>query len=238
MRTATATLTHATSPRSSALFPRIDAVGAWIAPVALRALLAWEFVESGLEKFNGDNWFAELGDKFPWPFSLFGADASWFAATWLELIGGLALLIGLGTRWFAFALWVLTVVAIYTVHWPEHWSNLAELWQGYAISDQGHGNYKLPLIYLAMLLPLILGGAGRFSLDHLIARSFQGFSLRNAADADARSWALVALGFGLPSALLLPWFGGALIALAAALALAAQWRHVRPPRSATVAAHA
>ncbi|MBN7135083.1 hypothetical protein A7A76_09930 [Lysobacter enzymogenes] len=218
---------------STQLFSRVDSAGAWIAPAALRALLAWEFVESGLEKFNGENWFAELGDKFPWPFSLLGADASWFAATWLELIGGLALLIGLGTRYAAFALWVLTVVAIHAVHWPDQWSSLSELWQGYAISDQGHGNYKLPLIYLAMLLPLALGGGGRLSLDHLIARSFgsRGGAAVDAA-ADRRTWALIALGFGLPTALLLPWFGAALIALAAALALTAQWRSAMPPRNA------
>ncbi|ALN58313.1 DoxX [Lysobacter enzymogenes] len=218
------------SPASTPLFSRIDSVGAWVAPAALRALLAWEFIESGLEKLHGENWFAELGDKFPWPLSLLGADASWFAATWLELIGGAALLLGLGTRYAAFALWVLTVVAIYAVHWPEQWSSLAELWQGYAISDQGHGNYKLPLIYLVMLLPLALGGGGRLSLDHAIARW-----LRNTspdAVADGRSWALVALGFGLPSAWLLPWFGGALVALAASLALTALLRRDPSPRNA------
>lgn len=216
---------------ATALFSRVDSVGAWIAPAALRALLAWEFIESGLEKLHGENWFAELGDKFPWPFSLLGADASWFAATWLELIGGALLLFGLGTRYAAFALWVLTVVAIHAVHWPEQWSSLAELWQGYAISDQGHGNYKLPLIYLAMLLPLALGGGGRLSLDRLIARGLRGASIGNAA-ADRRTWALVALGFGLPTALLLPWFGGALIALAAVLALTSLSNRASPLRTA------
>jgi putative oxidoreductase len=78
--------------------------------------------------------------------------------------------LGLGTRCFAVALSVLTVVAIAAVHWPAEWSTLAELWQGYSITDHGFGNYKLPLIYLAMLLPLILQGAGRSSLDHLIWR--------------------------------------------------------------------
>jgi putative oxidoreductase len=67
-----------------------------------------------------------------------------------------ALLLGAGTRIAAAALWVLTVVAIYAVHWPSEWSNLAELWQGYAITNDGFGNYKLPLIYLVMLLPLML----------------------------------------------------------------------------------
>jgi len=65
---------------------------------------------------------------------------------------------------------VLTIVAIAAVHWPAHWSSLAELALGYSISDHGHGNYKLPLIYLVALLPLLLGGAGRLSLDALLRR--------------------------------------------------------------------
>ncbi|MOA70411.1 hypothetical protein D3C78_1992730 [compost metagenome] len=58
------------------------------------------------------------------------------------------------------------MVAIAAVHWPVHWSGLAELAQGYVITDQGFGNFKLPLIYLVALLPLLLKGAGRLSLDY------------------------------------------------------------------------
>ncbi|MNN98987.1 hypothetical protein D3C81_2185180 [compost metagenome] len=65
---------------------------------------------------------------------------------------------------------VLTLVAIAAVHWPAHWSSLAELALGYSISDKGYGNYKLPLIYLVALLPLLLKGAGRFSLDARLRR--------------------------------------------------------------------
>lgn len=155
------------------LMDRLNPVGEWLAPLGLRVLLAWEFYESGLEKLHGENWFAELADKFPPPFSLLGPEVNWALATWLELLGSLALLVGLGTRCFAVALSVLTVVAIAAVHWPAEWSTLAELWQGYSITDHGFGNYKLPLIYLVMLLPLILQGAGRSSLDHLIWRHFR-----------------------------------------------------------------
>jgi putative oxidoreductase len=49
---------------------------------------------------------------------------------------------------------------------------LSELAQGYAISNKGHGNFKLPLIYLAALLPLVLTGAGKLSLDALLACTF------------------------------------------------------------------
>jgi putative oxidoreductase len=94
-------------------------------------------------------------------------------ATWFELIGAVALGLGLFTRFFSFSLMILTVVAIASVHWPEHWNTLGELLRGYRIVDEegdGFGNYKLPLIYLAMFLPLLLGGAGRWSLDHWLAR--------------------------------------------------------------------
>ncbi len=189
------------------LFSRIDGVGQWLAPLGLRLILAWEFFEAGREKLQGSNWFADLGGRFPLPFSLLGPGLNWSMATWLELGASVALLVGLGTRYAAAALWVLTVVAIYAVHWPSDWSTLGELWRGYAISDDGFGNYKLPLIYLVMLLPLMLGGAGRLSLDHAIAarRSpVQG----NAADRS--TWALVLFAIGTTVSILLPWAGGAL----------------------------
>ncbi|HEY5971123.1 MAG TPA: DoxX family protein [Pseudoxanthomonas sp.] len=189
------------------MLSRVEGVGHWLAPLGLRVLLAWEFFEAGREKLQGENWFADLGDKFPLPFSLFGPNINWALATWLELVGSIALLIGLGTRYAAAVLWVLTVVAIYAVHWPSDWSSLSELWQGYAITNNGFGNYKLPLIYLVMLLPLMLGGAGRFSLDQLILRRR---TLATAMSADSRAWGLVLFAVGLTVSLLLPWAGGAL----------------------------
>jgi putative oxidoreductase len=191
---------------STRLLSRVDGVGQWLAPLGLRVVLAWEFFEAGREKLQGDNWFADLGDKFPLPLSLLGPNINWTLATWMELAGSIALLLGLGTRYFAAALWVLTVVAIYAVHWPSDWSSLSELWQGYAITNDGFGNYKLPLIYLVMLLPLILGGAGRFSLDQLITRSMPAA----AASDDGKAWGLVLFAIGATVSLLLPWAGSAL----------------------------
>jgi putative oxidoreductase len=64
---------------------------------------------------------------------------------------------------------VLTLVAIATVHWPGEWQTLAELLTGYRIIDEqsdGLGNYKLPVIFLVMFLPLLFSGAGKLSFDH------------------------------------------------------------------------
>ncbi len=94
-------------------------------------------------------------------------------ATWFELLGGIALVVGLGTRFFGASLFVLTVVAIASVHWPESWNTLAELYQGYGFSDKGFGNFKLPVLFLGMLFPLILIGPGRFSVDAWLRRRLE-----------------------------------------------------------------
>ena len=87
-------------PLIGKLFGGIDQVGLWGGLLCLRAILGWEFFESGLEKFRGENWFADIQEKFPFPFSVVPPEISWQMATWFELLGGIALAIGLGTRFF------------------------------------------------------------------------------------------------------------------------------------------
>ncbi|OIR06628.1 hypothetical protein GALL_112350 [mine drainage metagenome] len=145
----------------------LDGFSTWLPQLFLRSLLAWEFLESGLEKYHGQNWFSDI--TFPFPLNLLPADYSWGLATFFELVGAVALLIGLGTRFFTMSLMILTVVAILTVHWPEHFGSLFEFLKGYRIVDEegdGFGNYKLPLMYLVMFLPLLFGGAGKLSVDY------------------------------------------------------------------------
>ncbi|AWH32642.1 DoxX family protein [Stenotrophomonas sp. SAU14A_NAIMI4_8] len=158
-----------TSPLA-ALRGQLDRCGPWLAPLGLRLLLAWEYFESGREKLQGQNWFAELQHAFPFPFDQLPASVNWQLATWFELVGAACLLLGLGTRFAAASLLVLTAVATYAVHWPMHWDSLADLAMGYAISDQGFGNFKLPVLFMAMLLPLLFSGAGQLSLDAWMAR--------------------------------------------------------------------
>ncbi|WP_053160942.1 DoxX family protein [Pseudomonas sp. P1.8] len=150
----------------------LDRVGEWIAPLALRVFLAWEFFESGLEKFNGQNWFADIQSRFPFPFNHVSTTLNWELSMWAELICALAILVGLGTRISAFILIVVTLVATAAVHWPADWSTLSELAQGYAISNKGFGNFKLPLIYLVAFMPLLFSGPGKLSLDALLTRYF------------------------------------------------------------------
>ena len=201
-----------------ALTERLDGTGQWLAPLGLRLVLAWEFWEAGMQKFRGENWFAGIQDKFPAPFNLAPVELSWTLATWAELIGAIALLLGLGTRFFAFALLVLTAVATVSVHWPADYAGLSELWRGYAITDKGFGNFKLPLLFALMLLPLVFQGGGRFSLDAALAAR-TGTTPR-APVQDVAAWGLAALVLGLPLALLAPTAGVALLVVGGALLVA------------------
>lgn len=162
----------------------IDFLGLWLAMLSLRVLLGWDFFESGLEKFNGENWFMDIQERFPFPFSLVPPEISWQMATWFELLGGIALVIGLATRFFSVSLFVLTIVAIASVHWPEMWPGFDQLIKGYGFTDMGFGNFKLPVLFLGMLLPLMLSGPGKLSIDHWLRRKFLPESL---ADGNAQS---------------------------------------------------
>lgn len=138
------------------VFNRVDQLGAWVAPLSLRLLLAYEFWLSGVEKWRGENWFADIQGQFPFPFNLVPTDLSWQLATWSELLGPVLLVLGLGTRFASLSLIVLTAVAWASVHAGN----------GYNVCDNG---YQLPLIYLVMFVPLLLTGPGKLSLDHWLA---------------------------------------------------------------------
>ncbi len=151
----------------------LESSGDWLALLPLRLLLAYEFGSAGVMKLNGSNWFGRVQDNFPFPFNVIPVEISWFMATWAEILGAACLVFGLFTRFWAFSLIILTIVAIAGVHWPEDWNSLAELWKGYAVSNKGFGNYRIPLLFIVMLLPLVFSGAGKLSLDHILDKKLR-----------------------------------------------------------------
>ena len=155
----------------------LDPAGEWIALLPIRLLMGYEFASAGFRKldasdsFWGDvpNWFAGTQDDFPFPFNVLPIELNWFLVTWTEVLGGIGLFIGLFTRFWAASLIIVTLVAIFGVHWPDEWNSLADLWKGYVITDNGFGNYRVPLLFLAMLFPLLLLGPGRVCVDRILA---------------------------------------------------------------------
>lgn len=162
----------------SALYCRItthlNSVGTWLPSLFIRLMIAWEFGEAGFEKLHGSNWFADI--TFPFPFNLLPPDISWGLALTFEIVGAICIALGLATRFFATSLFILTIVAIAAVHWPTEWHTLSELLTGYRIIDEsgdGFGNYKLPVMYMVLLLPLIFSGAGKLSVDFFMSKIYQ-----------------------------------------------------------------
>ena len=205
------------------LSARLRAVGDVVPNLFLRLILGWEFFESGLEKFRGENWFSEIQSSFPFPFNVVPAGISWQIATWAELAGAVFLWLGLFTRFSAFSLLFLTFVATTAVHFPESFTGWSDLLKGYAVSGDGYGNFKLPLLFAIMFLPLVFNGAGRLSLDHLLSRMFRADSYPKPR-FDMAAWGLGALIFGVCLLMLAPFFGylsGAVLLILGAVLLLA-----------------
>lgn len=70
-----------------------------------------------------------------------------------ESLGGLLVALGLLTRPAALTMLVTMLVAVFVAH-----------------GDDGMKKQELPLTYAVIALGIVAAGAGRFSLDHLIAR--------------------------------------------------------------------
>jgi putative oxidoreductase len=196
---------------------RLQASGDFVWPLVLRLIMAWEFWESGITKYNGDNWFGDIPwadwqKGFPLPFDLIPTNLNWFLATWGELVFAGMLLLGLFTRFAAISLIVITVVATAAVHWPAEWSSLSELWSGYVITSKGAGNFKLPLLFVVMLLPLVFAGGGKFSLDHLLLKMSGRGDLANDRLGGLQSAGLALVVLGLSVVWVEPLWGASLLA--------------------------
>jgi putative oxidoreductase len=97
-----------------------------IAPLLLRLYLAPVMIQGGWTKYQNFagivDWFGnpEYGLGLPFPVVLA------FLATAAELVGGIFLVIGLATRWVSIPLMVTMLVAMFSVHWSNGWTAIAD----------------------------------------------------------------------------------------------------------------
>ena len=137
---------------------------AFLAPLLTRIVIGQAFFLTGRGKWaNLDNvvgFFSELGIPMPY------ANAVFIAL--LELVGGLCLIAGLGTRLFSLLLSATMIVALLTADRENFLKALGSDLTSVA-----------PVVMLLSLIWLVFFGAGPVSLDHLIFRGFR----RDATDA-------------------------------------------------------
>ena len=128
-------------------------------PVVLRLVAGSVFVAHGAQKLFA--WFGGYGlqgtGQYMASIGLEPGYAMALLAGGAEFFGGLALLVGLLVRPAALGLAVTMLVAIFAAHFSA----------GFFISN---GGYEYALTLFAVSAALALQGAGRFSLDTLIAK--------------------------------------------------------------------
>src|SRR5207302_3990190 len=134
------------------------------APIPLRLILAYGFMEHGFAKL------ARGPDAFPAILQALGVPAPHLMG-WLtilvEIFGGLAVLLGALVPLASVPMAVVLLVAIFTVHLPYGFSSIKLMAVTAAGAQFGPPGYETDLLYLACLAALVLGGSGPLAVDGL-----------------------------------------------------------------------
>ena len=130
------------------------------ASLPLRLVVGGILVQAGYGKFRRGisgfgSWLGSLGYPMPQPTAR--------AVATMEILGGLALIVGLFTHWVVIPLAGQMAVAGYTNAMKLHLP-----FQG----DENAQGYELDILMVAALVALFLGGAGPLSVDQLLSDAF------------------------------------------------------------------
>ena len=132
----------------------------WALP--LRLIVGYGFMEHGIAKLaRGPESFTAILHALHLP----AAPLLAWATIFIELLGGLAVLLGAFVPLVSVPMVIVLLVAIVTVHLPNGFSSIKLESVTRAGAHFGQPGYETDLLYLACLLALVLGGNGPFALD-------------------------------------------------------------------------
>ena len=145
----------------------------FIAPLATRIVIGLAFYQAGSGKFrhfdNVVGFFQGIGIPFP------AFNAGLVAS--METVGGIMLILGLFTRFFASGLSITMVVALIT-------ADKAEFLASWGSAAEKSPTDIVAFVFLLFLLWLIAYGAGKLSLDALL-RKVLGFEPQGTGAASS-----------------------------------------------------
>ncbi|MEK3936293.1 DoxX family protein [Sporosarcina sp. FSL W7-1349] len=118
-----------------------------IGALLLRLVLGLVFLANGVTKFQGG-----IGNTAGWFESIGIPGFLAYAVGTIELVGGIALILGLGTRIVSMLLGIIMIGAIFTVNLSAGFLN----------------GYVLDLVLLVLAVHLVLNGSKLYSLGQLL----------------------------------------------------------------------
>lgn len=144
----------------------IDSPAARWALLPLRVVVGFGFLAHGMAKLGrGPAGFGKLLHQIGVPFPLFSA----WSVTLLEILGGLALLVGAFVAIASVPLFGSMLVAMFTIHWRYGFSAINTTGLTPQGPTFGPPGYEVNLLYMGALFALIVAGAGPLSVDGWLA---------------------------------------------------------------------
>jgi len=140
------------------------------APIPLRLIAGYGFFAHGVAKLErGPDHFADILQAIGTPAPHIMA----WLTIFVELFGGVAVLLGAFVVWVSAPMVAVLLVAIFTVHLPFGFTSIKLVAVTADGPKFGPPGYETDLLYLACLATLLLGGSGPLAVDGWIASRFR-----------------------------------------------------------------
>ena len=137
------------------------------APLPLRLIVGYGFMAHGYAKIlKGPERCVDILHAIGVP----APELMGWATIIVELVGGLAILVGAFVPLVSVPMVAILLVATFTVHLPNGFSSIKLQAVTAAGAQFGQPGYETDLLYLACLAALVMGGSGPFALDGLLAK--------------------------------------------------------------------
>ena len=132
------------------------------APIALRLMVGYGFIAHGYAKWSrGPAAFGSILDAMSVPAPYLSAKLTIL----VELVGGLAVMLGAFVRAASIPMTIVLITAMLKAHLPYGFSSIKLIVVTAAGAQVGPPGYEVDLLYIACLVALVLGGSGPLAID-------------------------------------------------------------------------
>ncbi len=133
-----------------------------LAPLVLRLMVGYGFIAHGYAKLSrGPAAFGSILDAMSVPAPYLSAKLTIL----VELVGGLAVVLGAFVRAASIPMTIILITAMLKAHLPYGFSSIKLIAVTAAGAQFGPPGYEVDLLYIACLVALVLGGSGPLAID-------------------------------------------------------------------------